>query len=117
MSTILLVSEHLDYAYLVTEMLRYEGFTLLLASETDESVRLTHEYQPDIILCDLAPERGGETIRQTLQLQECTDSIPFLYLTTLYDQQMPMWTRYIRKPFAMNDLLTVVGAMVLPSTP
>jgi DNA-binding response OmpR family regulator len=113
MSTILFIGEQFDYGRLIAEMLNYEGFMVLLAAHADAGIQLAHEYQPDIILCDLAPERGGETIRQRLQVEERTDNIPFLYLTTRDGQQMPMWTRYIRKPFEINDLLTVVGSLVL----
>jgi DNA-binding response OmpR family regulator len=113
MSTILFVGQQFDYTHLMADMLQFEGFVVLLAADAEASICLAHEYRPDIILCDLAPERGGETIRQTLQLTEHTDNIPFLYLTTRDRQHMPVGARYIRKPFQINSLLALVGTLLI----
>ena len=80
--TILLVEDHEDNRIVYTTILEHVGYTVLLAGDGAEGVRLAREKSPDLVLMDVSiPVMDGWTATATLKADPATASIPIVALT------------------------------------
>jgi phosphoribosyl 1,2-cyclic phosphodiesterase/CheY-like chemotaxis protein len=59
MKTIVIIDDDLEYRTLVGEVLRRNGWHVLLAADGEEGVQLAKTHRPEIVLCDLVMARGN----------------------------------------------------------
>jgi CheY-like chemotaxis protein len=80
--TILLVEDHEDNRIVYSTILEHFGYTVLLAGDGAEGVRLAREEKPDLILMDVSiPVMDGWQATRTLKASPDTASIPVIALT------------------------------------
>lgn len=80
--TILLVEDHEDNRIVYRTILEHVGYTVLLAGDGVEGVRLAREQKPDLILMDVSiPLMDGWTATSVLKADPETASIPIVALT------------------------------------
>jgi len=80
--TILLVEDHEDNRIVYRTMLEHFGYTVLLAGDGAEGVRLAREQHPDLILMDVSiPVMDGWEATRTLKADPATARIPIIALT------------------------------------
>jgi two-component system, cell cycle response regulator DivK len=80
--TILLVEDHEDNRIVYRTILEHVGYTVLLAGDGVEGVRLTREQKPDLVLMDVSiPLMDGWTATSVLKADPETASIPIVALT------------------------------------
>lgn len=80
--TILLVEDHEDNRNIYRTILEHFGFSVLLAFDGREGVRLAQERQPDLVLMDIAiPEIDGFEATRILKADPLTARIPVVALT------------------------------------
>jgi two-component system cell cycle response regulator DivK len=80
--TILLVEDHEDNRIVYRTMLEHFGYTVLLAGDGAEGVRLARERRPDLILMDVSiPVMDGWEATRTLKADPATGKIPIIALT------------------------------------
>jgi CheY-like chemotaxis protein len=80
--TILLVEDHEDNRIVYSTILEHFGYTVLLAGDGAEGVRLARETRPDLILMDVSiPVMDGWEATRTLKADPATSSIPVIALT------------------------------------
>ena len=80
--TILLVEDHEDNRIVYRTILEHVGYTVLLAGDGPEGVRLAREQRPDLILMDVSiPLMDGWTATSVLKANPETASIPIVALT------------------------------------
>lgn len=99
----------------IIETLEIEGFEVEGASGGREGVEVAHQYQPDLILCDIMmPEFDGYSVLMTLRSDPTTATIPFVFLTALVARHamrhgMELGADdYLTKPFTPDELLGAV---------
>jgi len=80
--TILLVEDHEDNRIVYRTMLEHFGYTVILAGDGGEGVRLARERLPDLILMDVSiPVMDGWEATRTLKADPATAKIPIIALT------------------------------------
>ncbi|HEX2620762.1 MAG TPA: response regulator [Phototrophicaceae bacterium] len=103
----------------VAEILRIHNFNVRTAGDGFEGLKLVDEFQPDLVISDLAMEGidGCEVLR-TLRRKPDTRRIPFIFLTAFSDRNTIRAAMndgaddYVVKPFSISELLQVIGVWV-----
>ncbi len=115
MKTILVIEDEQELRESISEMLNFEGYQVITASDGLEGVSQAREHIPDLILCDiLMPRMNGYEVLGELKKDLTTAMIPFIFLTALSDQKkirQGMNTGaddYIVKPFLRKELLEAI---------
>ena len=111
---VIVVEDDGDIASLLTDILDAEGYASVAVSD---SAGLEGELgsRPALVVLDLRLMRGGaDNIMKSLRAREMAD-VPILLLsaaTDLPDRARELGvTRYLAKPFELEDFLVVVRAM------
>lgn len=80
--TILLVEDHEDNRIVYSTILEHFGYTVLLATDGAEGVRLAREALPDLVLMDVSiPVMDGWEATRVLKSEPATAGIPIVALT------------------------------------
>ena len=111
----LVVEDDSDIASLLTDILETEGYAPVAVSD---SVALDCELdrRPDLVVLDLRLTRGGaDHILKSLRTHGMGD-VPILLLSAASDlperaRELGV-TRYLAKPFELEELLVIVRGMV-----
>lgn len=112
---ILLVEDHEDNRNIYCTILEHYGFTVMLASDGLQGVRLAEQGRPDLILLDIdIPLLDGFEVAQTLKSATATAKIPIVALTA-YSQpedreraQEAGFDGYLTKPVSPRTVLEEV---------
>ena len=101
---------------IVTSWLKGEGYTVIVAADGDEALRLAREQQPDLLLVDVTmPGRDGYEVCRAIHAESATPP-PVIFLTahTQTDARVAGLDAgavdYIVKPFANEELVARVRA-------
>jgi diguanylate cyclase len=107
----------------ILELLEAEGFETQASNNGLEGVRLTREYLPDLILCDvMMPGLDGYSVLKTLRQDPETNTIPFIFLTALTDRSdtrkgMELGADdYLTKPFKRDELMRAIASRLQKQT-
>ena len=108
---ILFVDDELDIVKLLSQRLTSWGYEVLTATSGEESLRITEEEQPDLVLLDIVmPGVNGRDVCTRLKTNPKTFDIPVIFLTAL---AMPHQIEkalnlgaddYIVKPFKAQEM-------------
>ncbi|MEJ2691610.1 MAG: response regulator [Candidatus Thiodiazotropha sp.] len=83
---ILIVDDNPLSRKLLNEMLRAEGFSVLVAASGGEALETIAKQRPDIVLLDvMMPEMDGFEVVRRLKANEATRSTPIIMVTALDD--------------------------------
>jgi CheY-like chemotaxis protein len=103
--TILIVEDSALNRKLVTTILQFYGYNLLIAMDGEDAIEIATREQPDLILMDMQlPKISGYDATQTLKSQPETADIPIVALTAhaMEDERERAMTArcdgYITKP-------------------
>jgi CheY-like chemotaxis protein len=81
-ANILLVEDHEDNRNIYRTILEHFGFTVLLAADGGEGIRVADQMQPDLILLDIdIPIFDGFEVARQLKGNSATARIPIVALT------------------------------------
>ncbi|MDD2716674.1 MAG: response regulator [Candidatus Wallbacteria bacterium] len=81
---ILVCDDDLDFARLIMAKLKSEGYEVVIAADSIQSVALAHKEKPDLILLDIKMPAGGVyTVHEKLRLSSATMSIPVILVSAL----------------------------------
>ena len=82
MAKILYVEDNEDNIYMLTRRLERKGFTVLIAGDGEEGVRMARSENPVLILMDLSlPVMDGWEATRRIKADPATSSIPVIALT------------------------------------
>ncbi len=119
MHSILIIEDEESLRLTLADRLTMEGFQVQTAADGCEGVRLAEAEPPDLILCDIMmPGMDGYGVLQTLQAQERTAAIPFIFLTAKANPQqvragMELGADdYLCKPVSKVDLLAAIRTWI-----
>jgi DNA-binding response OmpR family regulator len=114
MPTILLMGDYTHFFHDLVDILELEGFATLVANHDYEGLHLARYYQPNLIVYnhDLAASAANDrTTTFAPQLRKLTARTPVLCLTNAEGCELPD-APYLRKPFAIDDLLGTVKQLL-----
>jgi len=114
---ILCIEDEPEMASLLKEDLLERGFSVQLAANGEEGLKLLLDSPPDLILCDIGmPLMGGyELLEQLISTYPRLAHIPFIFLTALTDRESELMGRklgaddYITKPVDFDILATIIN--------
>ena len=117
MSKILIIEDDSEIIETLSELLTLEGYDVISANSGKEGIKSAIRYHPDLIICDIMmPEMDGYEVIKTLQHNQSTFNIPFLFMTAKtaksdYRLGMELGADdYITKPYEDNDILHAIEA-------
>jgi two-component system, OmpR family, alkaline phosphatase synthesis response regulator PhoP len=115
MSRVLVVEDNHNLAYGLATSLRLERYEVEVAATGTEGLRLAREWNPDLIILDVAlPEMDGFTVLKTLRAEE--RHVPVVLLTARGEEGDRVFglrlgaDDYVTKPFSVLELLARVDA-------
>lgn len=103
------------------EILRYAGYQVRVAASADQARHLlrTADTPPQLIISDLLmPDMDGYQFLLAVRADETGQPIPFLFISgqeatlLLEEPSLTGIVGYLSKPFAVDDLLTIVAGVV-----
>lgn len=117
--TILNVDDHDDSRYVISQILRKEGFEAMEAASGAEALRLVKE-NPDLVLLDVKlPDINGFEVCRRIKADPATSLIPVLLLSAAYldDQSRVKGLEtgadgYLRKPIESLVLIAYVKSLL-----
>jgi two-component system, sensor histidine kinase and response regulator len=109
MTTVLLIDDHRSILESFAEVLTFEGFDVLTATNGLLGAQLAQQQLPDVIICDVnMPDISGQEVRQMLLSQQDTAHIPFAFLTANKVYSSSDGEVYLVKPITSEDLVQAV---------
>jgi two-component system sensor histidine kinase/response regulator len=115
MTKILVIEDERSMRESIVEVLGYEGFETISATNGRTGIKLAKEHTPDLILCDiLMPGLNGYDALTELRHDPVTATIPFIFLTSKTEwkdvrQGMQLGADdYLTKPFDIDELLSAI---------
>ncbi|MBZ0277986.1 MAG: response regulator [Anaerolineae bacterium] len=116
MNTILVIEDERAIREEVVDILRFEGFEVVEASDGLAGLELARQHHPDLILSDIMmAQMDGYGLLETLQSDPALAVIPFIFLTAKADirdlrKGMNLGADdYLTKPFTREELLSAVS--------
>lgn len=117
MKKILIIEDEGDLRAGTAELLKYEGYDTIEASNGFDGVKIAKTEKPDLILCDIRmPGMSGFKVLEELKKCKSFRSIPFIYITgieerTTFRYGMELGADdYLTKPFSRRELLMAVSS-------
>jgi DNA-binding response OmpR family regulator/anti-sigma regulatory factor (Ser/Thr protein kinase) len=115
--TILLIDDSDYITEGIASLLRFEGYTVLTASNGRDGLAIARQHHPDLIICDVSmPEMDGYTVLRHLRDDPETASLRFMFLTARAEKSnmrtgMDIGADdYLVKPFSVEELLSAIDA-------
>jgi len=119
MSLVLVVEDEEHIRNNISEILSYENYHVIQASNGIQGVKMAQEYKPDLILCDvLMPGLTGWDVLLELRSNAATADVQFVFLTALADRASARKGMshgaddYVPKPFTHKELLDTVSTRI-----
>ena len=114
---ILVVEDETSIRSNLLRMLQLEDFEVCGAENGRVALELVHQFQPELILCDvMMPELDGFGVLTALREDDRTEAIPLIFLTALDDREnlrramVQGADDYLTKPFSRDDVLQAIRA-------
>jgi two-component system, OmpR family, response regulator VicR len=116
---VLIVEDDVGLSRLLHDNLRFEGFDVRCASDGQEALDRASEFSPDLVLLDLMlPNTGPDGFEVCRTLAHRPERTPIIILTAKAQQQDKVLglelgaDDYVTKPFALEELLARVHAVL-----
>lgn len=120
---IMLVEDDRVIAKLLIDNLSFEGFTVKWAERGEQAMRVAREFEPDLILLDLMLPHRFDGLQLCRAFSQGAQRIPVIVVSarTQKDERIAGLTLgaddYVTKPFALDELLARINAVLRRTTP
>ncbi len=115
MTRILVIDDEAPLREEILDILSFEGFEAVGATNGREGLDLAKSLQPDLIICDvMMPEMDGYAVLKALQVDDGSHPIPFIFSTAKSDNRDVRFGMalgaddYLTKPFTHEELLSAI---------
>ena len=115
MKTILIIEDDFIIRDNLRELLELKGYKVYLTAGGNEGINVAREIKPHLIICDIIMHGlNGYEVKQKLEQDNETKSIPFVFLTAKADVKDIRFGMdsgaddYITKPYKANELLNTI---------
>ncbi|SDC83410.1 PAS/PAC sensor hybrid histidine kinase [Massilia sp. PDC64] len=118
---VMVVDDEADIRAVMTEVLELQGYTVLVACDAPQALRLLKDARPDMLVTDVGLPNGmnGRQLADHVRVQ--WPQLPVLMVTgyaestVMKNEKLPTQMEILTKPFAMNALVEKVGCMLAAS--
>lgn len=117
--SILIVDDESVVTEISKRQLQSQGYTVEVASNGEEALRVLQRFSPELILLDIQmPKMNGYTFMIEKGKQPGLEKIPVIVITA-YGEMEPIFRRhhindYLLKPFQLDDLIQKVETTIGP---
>lgn len=112
---ILVVDDDESMQKAIVDVLRLEGFHVLMAEHGLDALRVLEDHTPDLIISDIMmPKMNGYQLYQRVSSNPDWTMIPFIFLSAKREEEDIRFGKelgaddYLRKPVAQQDLISAV---------
>ena len=120
---ILIIEDDKAIARLLRDNLTYEGFVVESSETGDDALRKAKQFVPDLVLLDLMLPNGVDGFDLCRSLSQGASRVPVIILTARGEKQDRVRglklgaDDYVTKPFALDELLARVHAVLRRTKP
>jgi len=115
---VMVVDDEADIRAVMSEVLELQGYTVLVACDAPQALRLLKDARPDMLVTDVGLPNGmnGRQLADHVRVQR--PQLPVLMVTgyaestVMKNETLPAQMEILTKPFAMNALVDKVGTML-----
>ncbi|KQV36019.1 PAS domain-containing sensor histidine kinase [Massilia sp. Root335] len=115
---VMVVDDEADIRAVMSEVLELQGYTVLVACDAPQALRLLKDARPDMLVTDVGLPNGmnGRQLADHVRVQ--WPQLPVLMVTgyaestVMKNEKLPAQMEILTKPFAMNALVDKVGSML-----
>lgn len=116
---ILLVDDELNLTETITELLIYQNYEVVSASNGQHALDILNNWTPDLIISDIMmPTMDGYMFHEIIRENKILSSIPFIFLSAkkennqMRDCLLNGADDYLSKPFKINELLQTIEVKI-----
>lgn len=116
---ILIVDDNQQNLQMLGSILKDHGYRPAVAQNGIKALEFVQKKQPDMILLDIMmPDMDGIEVCQHLKKQECTQKIPVIFITALFETSEKLkafkvgGVDYITKPFVAEEVLARINVHI-----
>ena len=115
---ILIVEDDYDTRYVLSLILKGEGYQVVTAADGECALTVAVEQRPDLIITDInMPRVNGIELTRNIRLKQETSSMPILAMTAYGQTTMKTAiaagaTACARKPIAPNEFLPIIKRLL-----
>lgn len=119
MSTILVVEDTLTQAEIIANALRQAGYTVQVATSSEEAKQKISQHKPNLIVLDVVlPGESGFGFCREIKDNADTKDIPVVMCSTKSGEMDKFWgmkqgaSAYLTKPINTEELVRTVGLLI-----
>lgn len=117
--TILFIDDEAPWLQAVSNVLRSEPYTVIIAASGDEALAKLQKAKPDLIVSDLRmPVMSGFDIFEKVKQNPRLKSVPFVFMSSLDDYDAKRVAKelgaddYVDKPYDSREVKTVMNELL-----
>lgn len=118
---VLVVEDDPDLGDAIVSYFKDEGLDAKLARDGDQAMRMVDDLSPAVLILDLMmPRRDGFSVLRELRADGRITKLPVIVVTAIFGLSERLYATelgaadYITKPFALDELLDRVRAVMAP---
>ncbi len=115
MKNVLIVDDEVSLAQLLADLLQYEGYRVMTATNGREALACLHQARPDMVLCDvMMPVMNGIEVCHALRADPLYRTVPIVMMTAApgsISQEDCDYQALLAKPFDIDTVLELVIEM------
>ena len=117
MAVVLVVDDEVGIANLLADVLSDEGHRVMVAANGHEALKRAEEESPDLVITDfMMPVMDGAQLIKALTDHRDLKRVPIYLMSSAPEaairDQCSGYTRFIRKPFRIYDVVDLVAQVV-----
>jgi PAS domain S-box-containing protein len=115
---VMVVDDEADIRAVMSEVLELQGYTVLVACDAPQALRLLKDTRPDMLVTDVGLPNGMNGRQLADHVRVHWPQLPVLMVTgyaestVMKNEKLPAQMEILTKPFAMNALVDKVGGML-----
>jgi len=121
---ILLVEDDNDQLRMLMEMLKWEGYQVILARDGEDAFGKVKKQRPDLVITDLAmPQVSGVELIAKIRQDAETKTLPIIVITAYTWDEIALKAReqgyqaLLSKPFELSELRRQIQKLLPPAEP
>lgn len=116
MTTVLLVDDDFNALCALKELVGQEGYRVHTAANGALALRSAMAERPDVVVTDcMMPEMDGVDLSRAMQHERLLADVPVVLVSALVTPPPDLHAAgFLRKPFAVAQLLEILGRLVTP---
>jgi CheY-like chemotaxis protein len=115
---VMVVDDEEDIRAVMSEVLELQGYTVLVACDAPQALRLLKDTRPDMLVTDVGLPNGMNGRQLADHVRVHWPQLPVLMVTgyaestVMKNEKLPAQMEILTKPFAMNALVDKVGGLL-----